>query len=69
MTDRDTKKGKELVRPRVLASALHDHRDAVDAFEDEELDELLRRSLDDATEPRLVLLDRLLTGTRVRREV
>lgn len=41
----------------------------VDTFEDDGLDELLGNALDEASEPRLLLVDKLLTRTRVRREV
>lgn len=38
-------------------------------FEDDGLDELLEKSLGEIAEPRLLLRERLLNGTRIRREV
>ena len=42
---------------------------AADTFEDDGLDDVLSKALDEGTEPRLLLVDKLLTRTRVRREV
>ena len=69
MTDRDTKKAKETARPKGLVSSTHERTTAPDPFEDDGLDELLETSLGGITEPRLVLRERLLNGTRIRREV
>lgn len=69
MTDRDTKKARLAGRPAILASVRHERVTAKDPFEDDGLDELLRDALDETAEPRLLLVDFLLNGTRVRREV
>ena len=62
-------KGKEIPRPRGLVSQQHDRGATLDPFEDDGLDEVLEKALGDTVEPRLVIADRLLTGTRIRREV
>lgn len=72
MTDRDAKKlkGKESPRPRGLVSQQHERgAAAIDPFDDDGLDEVLEKALGEAVEPRLVIADRYLTGTRIRREV
>jgi hypothetical protein len=69
MTDRDIKKAKETARPKGLVSSTHQRSSEPDPFDDDGLDELLLKSVGDVTEPRLVLRERLLNGTRTRREV
>lgn len=69
MTDRDMKKSKETARPKGLVSSTHERSSEPDPFDDDGLDELLQKSVGDLSEPRLVLRDRLLNGTRTRREV
>jgi hypothetical protein len=69
MTDRDMKKAKETARPKGLVSSIHERNSEPDPFDDDGLDELLSKTVGDLTEPRLVLRERLLNGTRTRREV
>ena len=56
-------------RARGLVSQQHERGATLDPFEDEALDEMLEKALGGTAEPRLVIADRFLTGTRIRREV
>lgn len=62
-------KGKEGPRPRGLVSQQHERGLTLDPFEDDALDEMLEKALGETVEPRLVIADRFVTGTRIRREV
>ena len=66
--DRNTDKKTSRVRPTVLVSALT-NEPAGDSFDDEQLDDMLKRSLRaGGLPPRLILVDRLANRTRYRRE-
>lgn len=62
-------KRKETPRPRGLVSQQHERGAALDPFDDDGLDEVLEKALGDSVEPRLVIADRTISGTRIRREV
>lgn len=70
MSDRDLKKLTETTQlPRKgTVSVSSVPAPAPDPFDDDGLDAVLSKALDEGAEPRLLLVDKLLTRTRVRRE-
>jgi len=69
MTEHAKKMKSKQTQPKGLVSQQHERGAALDPFDDDGLDEVLAKALGDSVEPRLVIADRLLTGTRIRREV